>query len=154
MENRNGLVVEATVTQANGTAEREAALAMVKKVVQKKGKKQRITLGADKGYDTQHFVDDLVSIRKHRIFDGRSPADGGMKTRAVGFTSKVSRILAPVAFEERFLGALLLWGGGRDLFVGLTLGQLNASQDQQVIRNDIAPDIAPEPAPPAPGAAA
>jgi len=31
MENRNGLVVEATVTQANGTAEREAALAMVKK---------------------------------------------------------------------------------------------------------------------------
>jgi len=64
MENRNGLVVEATVTQANGTAEREAALAMVKKVAQKKGRKQRVTLGADKGYDTQEFVE---ALREHNV---------------------------------------------------------------------------------------
>lgn len=50
MENCNGLVVETTVTEANGSAEREAALAMVKKVASKKGKTRRITLGADKGY--------------------------------------------------------------------------------------------------------
>lgn len=63
MENRNGLVVEATVTQANGAAEREAALAMVKKVASKKGKTRRITLGADKNYDTHEFVAALQGLR-------------------------------------------------------------------------------------------
>ena len=35
MENRNGLVVEVAVTHANGTAEREAALQMLKRPVKK-----------------------------------------------------------------------------------------------------------------------
>ena len=48
MENRNGLVVEATVTPANRIAEREAALAMVKKVTRKKGQKRLITWGPTK----------------------------------------------------------------------------------------------------------
>src|SRR6059058_2276670 len=52
MENRNGLVVDTTTTTATGTAEREAAIAMV-------GDRPdggRITLGGDKAYDTQDFV--------------------------------------------------------------------------------------------------
>jgi transposase len=89
MENRNGLVVEATVTQANGTAEREAALAMVKKVVQKKGKKQRITLGADKGYDTQGFVDELqkMQVTPHVAQNNtnRASAIDGRTTRHPGY---------------------------------------------------------------------
>lgn len=89
MENRNGLVVEATVTQANGTAEREAALAMVKKVVQKKGKKQRITLGADKGYDTQDFVDELqkMQVTPHVAQNNtnRASAIDGRTTRHPGY---------------------------------------------------------------------
>lgn len=89
MENRNGLVVEATVTQANGTAEREAALAMVKKVVQKKGKKQRITLGADKGYDTQDFVDELqkIQVTAHVAQNNtnRASAIDGRTTRHPGY---------------------------------------------------------------------
>lgn len=89
MENRNGLVVEATVTQANGTAEREAALAMVKKVVQKKGKKQRITLGADKGYDTQDFVDELqkIQVTPHVAQNNtnRASAIDGRTTRHPGY---------------------------------------------------------------------
>lgn len=89
MENRNGLVVEATVTQANGTAEREAALAMVKKVVQKKGKKQRITLGADKGYDAQDFVDELqkIQVTPHVAQNNtnRASAIDGRTTRHPGY---------------------------------------------------------------------
>jgi hypothetical protein len=40
----------------------------------------------------------------------------------------------------------------RTFFVALPFGQFDARQNQQVVRDDIAPDIAPESAPPAPGA--
>lgn len=52
MENRYGLVVDVALTQATGTAERDTALVMLKGV----SKKRRVTVGADKGYDTQDFV--------------------------------------------------------------------------------------------------
>jgi transposase len=55
MENRNGLVVGAIVTQATGTAEREAALALIDGL-EARG---RITLGADKAYDAREFVRSL-----------------------------------------------------------------------------------------------
>jgi len=55
MENRNGLAVDATLTHATGTAEREATLAMLDR---RKGK-HRITLGADKAYDVTGFIGDL-----------------------------------------------------------------------------------------------
>lgn len=53
MENRNGLVVDAMVTTATGTAEQDAALAMAACLESS----QRVTLGADKGYDAEEFVD-------------------------------------------------------------------------------------------------
>lgn len=53
MENRNGLVVNAQLTQANGTAERETAVALLGQ------SKKRVTLAADKAYDTQGFVAEL-----------------------------------------------------------------------------------------------
>ena len=52
MENRNGLIVDGCVTEANGQAERTAALAMIEKRADRSG---RITLGADKGYDAEDF---------------------------------------------------------------------------------------------------
>jgi transposase len=52
MENRSGLVVGAVVTHADGTAERDAALAMLD-TVPGKGRK---TIGGDKNYDTKNFV--------------------------------------------------------------------------------------------------
>ena len=55
MENRNGLAVDATLTHATGTAEREATLVMLDR---RKGK-HRITLGADKAYDVTGFIGDL-----------------------------------------------------------------------------------------------
>lgn len=52
MENRNGLAVNVSVTQATGTCEREAALEMIEDVPGD----ERITVGADKAYDTKDFV--------------------------------------------------------------------------------------------------
>jgi transposase len=52
-ENRNGLVVEVELTAADGRAERQAGLAMASRLP---GGQQRVTLGADKGYDTAAFV--------------------------------------------------------------------------------------------------
>jgi transposase len=57
MENRNGLVVQAQLGQASGTAEREAAIEMVHR--QSPGSRRRVTLGADKGYDVASFVGSL-----------------------------------------------------------------------------------------------
>jgi hypothetical protein len=52
MENRHGLVVDAALTLATGTAERDAAAAMLTAIPTRR----RATLGADKAYDTRDFV--------------------------------------------------------------------------------------------------
>jgi transposase len=56
MENRNGLAIDATVTAATGTAEREAAKAMVDCL---RERAKRRTLGCDKAYDVKEFAEDL-----------------------------------------------------------------------------------------------
>jgi hypothetical protein len=55
IENRNGLVVDTELLQCNGTAERDAALLMAERV---EGT-ERITVGADKAYDTKDFVSEM-----------------------------------------------------------------------------------------------
>jgi hypothetical protein len=60
MENRNGLVVAGMVTEANGTAERDASAMMLKR--QAKRARQRITVGEDKAYDTQEHIAALRTI--------------------------------------------------------------------------------------------
>ena len=50
-ENNHGLIVDARLTEANGTAEREAALDMIKH-----NAGRGTTIGADKNYDTTDFV--------------------------------------------------------------------------------------------------
>jgi transposase len=52
VENRNGLIVNAEVFEANGTAERDAALIMLERIPGTKP----VTAGGDKGYDTADFV--------------------------------------------------------------------------------------------------
>ena len=61
MENRNGLIVNVMVTQADGHAEREAAKAMVADVRQAMPE-AKITLGADKGYDAAEFIQALQAM--------------------------------------------------------------------------------------------
>jgi transposase len=55
VENRNGLIAAAMATQADGYAEREAALLLF--AGKQKGRKRRITAGADKAFDSRDFVD-------------------------------------------------------------------------------------------------
>jgi len=59
VENRNGLIVDAEVFQANGTAERDAALVMLEKLPGT----QPVTVGGDKGFDTFGFVEECRHLR-------------------------------------------------------------------------------------------
>ena len=59
MENRNGLLMRTMVTQADGTAERDAALLMASQIP----RNQTVTLGGDKNYDTRDFVDTLRGMK-------------------------------------------------------------------------------------------
>ena len=70
MENRNGLIVDAMVTQADGTAERDAGLIMAYRRWRKnrrRGPRAPISVGADKAYDPRDFVKTLrdMGIRPH-----------------------------------------------------------------------------------------
>jgi transposase len=68
MENRHGLAVDGLVTQATGTAERDATLAML----DRRPRRRRITLGADKAYDVRGFIDALRArqVTPHVAIDG------------------------------------------------------------------------------------
>ena len=59
VENRNGLIITAELFQANGTAERDAALVMLERLPGD----QRVTVGADKAYDTKDFVAECRNIK-------------------------------------------------------------------------------------------
>lgn len=60
MENRNGLIVDARLTQATGTAQRETALAMSAA----RAGHGRLTLGADKAFYTHGLV---AALRECRV---------------------------------------------------------------------------------------
>lgn len=85
MENRNGLVVDAILTHATGTAEREAALTMLGRM----DGRHRITLGADKNYDTAAFVAALreMDVTPHVAQNNtnRRSAIDGRTTRHPGY---------------------------------------------------------------------
>jgi hypothetical protein len=85
-ENRNGLIVNTVLTQATGKAEREAAVEMAKQIP---GGSQRVTLGADKAYDTKGFVEQLreLNVTPHvaQNTSNRSSAIDGRTTRHEGY---------------------------------------------------------------------
>lgn len=62
-ENRNGLIVQACVTQSSTKAEKEAGLKMMTKLTQGKGKETRMTLGADKAYQAEDFIGGLRHLK-------------------------------------------------------------------------------------------
>ena len=86
MENRNGLVVDACVTEANGHAERIAALHMIEP---RADRPRTITLGADKAYDAEDFVNELRSMNATphvaQNANGRSSAIDRRTTRHPGY---------------------------------------------------------------------
>lgn len=86
MENRHGLVVDACLTQADGHGERIAALHMIEP---RADRCQAITLGADKAYDAEDFVNELrtMKVTPHvaQNTSGRSSAIDGRTTRHGGY---------------------------------------------------------------------
>ncbi|RWO53167.1 IS5 family transposase [Mesorhizobium sp.] len=86
MENRHGLLVDACLTLANGHAERVAALHMIEPHADRP---PAITLGADKAYDAEVFVNELRSMKvtPHvaQNTSGRRSAIDGRTTRHGGF---------------------------------------------------------------------
>jgi transposase len=93
MENRNGLVVEAELTRATGTAECEAALAMVDRhrPYAPGNAHRRITLGGDKGFDRWDFVNALKErrITPHIAVQGHKSKTG--KPRKTAVDARTSR---------------------------------------------------------------
>ncbi len=84
MENKNGLVVDIRLTQADGYAEREAAIEMLDENIPRE---RRATVGADKGYDARDFVDGcrLLNVAPHVARKKRSAIDG-RTTRHQGYS--------------------------------------------------------------------
>ena len=109
MENRNGLAVDGQIKKATGTAEREAAVEMLKDVAGE----QPLTVGADKAYDTKDFVKQTreMNVTPHvtQNTKGRRSAIDGRTTRHEGY--KVS--LRCRARIEEIFGWLKTVGGQR-----------------------------------------
>jgi transposase len=82
MENRHGLLVDACLTLADGYAERVAALHMIEP---RADRPTAITLGADKAYDAEDFVNELrsMNVTPHvaQNTSGRSSSVDGRTTR-------------------------------------------------------------------------
>ena len=100
-ENRHGLVVETELTQATGTAEREAAKTMIESHAP--GSVRRLTVGADKAYDTADFVADMrqMCVTPHVAQNdkGRASAIDARTTRHQGYAvSQKKRKLIEEAF--------------------------------------------------------
>lgn len=99
MENRHGLAVSGNVTQATGTAEREACEQMMKRQATLSGR--RITVGEDKAYDTHDHVEALrrLNVTPHvaqndgetKTGKKRRSAIDGRTTRHVGYRISLSR---------------------------------------------------------------
>jgi transposase len=85
MENRNGLVANVEVLQANGTAERDAALLMIEQIPGQ----QPVTVAADKAYDTKDFVAEARNMNSTphvaQNNKGRRSAIDGRTTRHPGY---------------------------------------------------------------------
>lgn len=144
MENRNGLVVDVEVLEANGTAERDAALVMIEAI---EGDHQ-VTVGADKNYDTKDFVAQTRGMNAtphvaQNIHARRSSAIDGRTTRHAGYAiSQVKRKRV-----EEIFGWMKTVGGMRKLrhrglpFVGWMFTFSAAAYNLVRIRN-LVPSIA------------
>src|SRR6202166_1175465 len=93
VENRNGLIAAAMVTHADGYAERDAALLLLHE--KQKHRSRRITVGADKAYDTKDFV---TTVRELKVTPHVTKNEKGRRsnldrrtTRLPGYAISLSR---------------------------------------------------------------
>lgn len=116
MENRYGMIVDALVTQADGTAEREAALVMMYRRWRKhrQGRRGPLSVGADKAYDTQQFVRLMreMNIRPHVAQNLKRPGGSSIDERTTRHASyDISQSKRPLI--EKVFGWMKQTGGIR-----------------------------------------
>jgi len=125
LDNRHGLCVDLAVTGARGTAEREAALAMLARQARKRIRPR--TLGGDKGYHTRDFVARLRArgVRPHIAAHAtrRTPGLDARTTRHASYT--VSQRLRKLV-EEVFGWAKTVGGLRKTRFIGRARTELHA----------------------------
>lgn len=90
MDNREGIITDFEVTEANGKCEREAAERMCERLRQRR--KARVTLGADRGYDVRSFVAALraMNVTPHVAQKKKYSAIDGRTTRHPGYSVSIS----------------------------------------------------------------
>lgn len=116
MENRSGLIVQGDLTQADGHAERRAALDMIHR--HSPGSTRRLTLGADKGFDVAEFVADLrqACVTPHVAQKSRYSAIDGRTTRHEGYALSIKH---RKRIEEAFGWAKTVGGMALTVYRGL-----------------------------------
>jgi transposase len=117
MENRNGLIVDLELTEADGFAERTAGLDLLRR--QRGRSRRRLTIAGDRGYDTRGFVAGCreLSVTPHlaRNTTKRRSAIDRRTTRHAGYAVS-QRVRKRV---EEIFGWVKTVGGGRKLrYVG------------------------------------
>ena len=117
MENRNGMIVDAMVTQADGAAERDAALLMLYRKWRnrrQRGECGALSVGADKAYDTRDFVATVreMGIRPHVAQNTRRTGGSAVDGRTARHESyRVSQRKRPLV--EKAFGWMKQTGGMR-----------------------------------------
>ncbi|PVH28278.1 IS5 family transposase [Pararhodobacter oceanensis] len=116
MENRNGLIVQGDLTQADGHAERRAAMDMLHR--HSPGSTRRLTLCADKGYDAAGFVFDLrkACVTPHVAQKLRYSAIDGRTARHDGYAQSQKH---RKKIEEAFGWAKTVGGMAQTMYRGV-----------------------------------
>ena len=142
-ENRNGFVVEAELRQVSGTVERETAKDMI---VRYSPGAKRITVGADKGFDTADFVSDMRDFNvytargaKHdqSTLRHRRSHDPPLRIRGQPAETQTGRGAIRVGQDHRRIGAAnAAWREEARLQVHADNGCLRSHQVAQVDRSN------------------
>ena len=116
MENRSGLIVQGDLTQADGHAERRAAMDMIHR--HSPGSTRQLTLGADKGFDAAEFVADLrqACVTPHIAQKARYSAIDGRTTRHEGYAKSIKH---RKRIEEAFGWAKTVGGMAQTVYRGV-----------------------------------
>jgi hypothetical protein len=116
MENRSGLIVQGDLTQADGHAERRAAMDMIHR--HSPGSTRQLTLGADKGFDAAEFVADLrqACVTPHIAQKSRYSAIDARTTRHEGYALSIKH---RKRIEEAFGWAKTIGGMAQTVYRGI-----------------------------------
>lgn len=116
MENRSGLIVQGDLTRADGRAERRAAIDMIDR--HSPGSTRRLTVGADKGFDSADFVAEMrrACVTPHVAQKARHSAIDGRTTRHEGYALSIKH---RKRIEEAFGWAKTVGGMAQTVYRGI-----------------------------------